>query len=443
MPGRPLHGNRRREEIDIFLHRVALVTLLLPTLALANGYNVPNVNPRDLARVDSARAAQDTAAAVYGNPAALAGIQGVNLSLGISLLDLRSDWHAPDGFTPLPLAASSPRSASLKFKPVPPPALFASYGGMLGDRGWGVGAGMNIPQGGNVYWPGDWAGRFRITTVDRKIYGFYGSAGIDVVKQVRIGGGVVYYYTTETLETGIDILDVTEAQARLEASGGAVAFDVSTVITPFDGVPLTLALDYKHQGVQKLTGKATFTDVPPGLATLLREQNVTHVLTIPNVLNIGAAWRVVPALNITAGFTFDRYKVYPEDLFAGETISLPVRREYGNGQTYRLGAEYTLFPELALRAGVQRDISGVQRDFYSPTLPDASSWAGAVGASWFFTPSLGIDAAFFYAHLDEISSTATRDAPPPAPLTPPPGPFPGRYDTQAFIYSAAFVYRVR
>src|SRR6266496_2016042 len=128
LPGRPLHGNRRREEIDMFLHRVALVTLLLPTLALANGYNVPNVNPRDLARVDSARAAQDTAAAVYGNPAALAGIQGVNLSLGVSLLDLRSDWHAPDGFTPLPLAASSPRDASLKFKPVPPPALFASYG---------------------------------------------------------------------------------------------------------------------------------------------------------------------------------------------------------------------------------------------------------------------------------------------------------------------------
>jgi len=57
--------------------------LLLPGLALANGYNAPNTNTRDLGLADSARAAQFSAAAAYANPAALAGLEGLNLSLAI------------------------------------------------------------------------------------------------------------------------------------------------------------------------------------------------------------------------------------------------------------------------------------------------------------------------------------------------------------------------
>jgi len=414
-------------------HLAALAVLaLLPSLALANGYNVPNTNTRDLGLADSGRAAQYSAAAVYANPSALAGVQGANVSLGVSLLDLKTDWHSPGGST---LPAGSAPDASMKFHPVPPPALFASYGDKLGERGWGVGVGFNIVAGGNVFWQPDWPGRERIIEVDRKVYGLYLTGGIEVVKQLKLGGGLVYYRTTEDLIQGLDFL-TSRGQVELGAAGGAFSYDVSALITPIEELPLTLGVDYKHQGVQKLTGNAHFSNVPPALATspLLLDQSVTHILTIPNVLNIGAAWRVIPPLLVTAGFTFDRYVVYPTDVFAGDAgASVVVRRDYSNGQTYRLGGEYKVSPKLTVRAGVLRDISGLKTDTYSPTLPDANAWAGGLGASWAFTPDLGIDGALWYAHLDEVTSTNSAFQQPQA--------FPGRYDSQAFIYSLAITWR--
>ncbi len=416
---------------------VALLVAVSPALALANGYNVPNVNARDLALVDSARASQHTAAAVYANPAALAGLEGLNLSLGLSVLDLRTEWKGPA--EPEATNAGIPRAtnrsvASIRFKPVPPPAIFVAYGGKAGEHGWGVGGGLNIIAGGNVFWPDNWTGRYRIITVDRKVWGFYLTGGFEVVKQLKVGGGLVYYRTTEELIQAIDFV-TSDGRATLAASGGAVSYDLSALITPVPGFPLTLAVDYKHQGVQKLTGNAHFSNVPPSLSTspLLQDQGVTHMLTVPNVLNFGLAFQATPKLLLTAGFTWDRYEVYQEDVFQGDLgASVVVNRFYDNGHTFRLGAEYAVTPQLTLRGGLLRDISGLKTSTLSPTLPDSDVWGGALGGGYAFTPDLGVDFTAWYAHFDEVTATETG---------PSPKAFPGTYQSQAVILAVALVVR--
>ncbi len=65
--------------------------------------------------------------------------------------------------------AGSP-DARTKFHPAYPVSLFAGYGGKIAGHGVGAGFGMNIPAGGNVYWPDDWKdGRGRIITVSRRL----------------------------------------------------------------------------------------------------------------------------------------------------------------------------------------------------------------------------------------------------------------------------------
>jgi len=81
---------------------------------------------------------------------------------------------------------------------------------------------------------------------------------------------------------------------------------------------------------------------------------------------------------------------------------------------------------------VLRDVSGLDTDTYSPTLPDSNAWAGALGATWAFTPDLALDAAVWYVHLDEVTATNTG---------PFPQAFPGRYNPQAFIYSLAVTWK--
>ena len=76
---------------------LVLAASLLPTLALANGYDVPSVTPRDLALVESGTAAQNDAGATYANPAALSKVRGLSLNLAGSYLDLQTSWSAPAG----------------------------------------------------------------------------------------------------------------------------------------------------------------------------------------------------------------------------------------------------------------------------------------------------------------------------------------------------------
>lgn len=411
---------------------ILLAAALLPTLALANGYDVPSITPRDLALVESGTAAQGDAGATFANPAALSRVRGLSLNLAGSFLNLKTEWSAPAGS----VMAGAP-GASTKFKPVPPAAVYAAYGFDLGGRGVGVGLGMNVPGGGNVFWNDDWAGRGRIITVDRKVYGFYLTGGVEVVSGLRAGGGLVYYYTTEYLKQGIQPSPSTYGE--LSTKGGAPSFDLSAeYLLPLPGSPLTLAVDYKHKATQRLSGNGNFvvqdaflqpSATDPGALPPV-DQGVKHTLTYPNVLNVGLAYRPpVAGLQLTAVYTLTRYKVYTDDTFIGSkgtTITVP--RNYGNGSTYRVGAEYDWSKRLTVRGGVLRDVSGLRTDTYSPTLPDGSCWAGGLGATWKLTPDLALAGAFFYALLDEVKTTGTSV-------------MPGEFNSRVYIVSAGVTWR--
>jgi long-chain fatty acid transport protein len=395
-----------------------LASLLAPMAAFANGYSVPNVNPRDLAMVNSTVAAQGDVAAANMNPAALSRVEGLQLSLGISYLDNGNEWTGPSG-----------GEAHTKYKPVPPPALFAGYGGKFMNRGWGVALGFALPAGGNVFWEPDWAGRFRIIEVDRKVYATYLTGGIEVTPWLRVGGGAIYYRTTERLLQKLDFL-TSEGSAELSTSGGKLSYELAAELG-CPNFPITLGVDYKHQAVQDLKGDAHFSNIPASYQGTLADQPATHRLTIPNFINVALAYRPVKPVLVTLGWTMDRWSVYKEDRFVGTFGTMPdvvVRRDYGDGQTWRLGAEWEQSERLTLRGGVLRDLSGLKTDTYSATLPDGDTWAYAVGAGWKFSPNLTVNGALFYAPFDGVTVTGTTE-------------FQGKYHPSAFVASAGVVWK--
>jgi long-chain fatty acid transport protein len=400
------------------LKSLLAASLLLPALALANGYDVPNVTPRDLSMSGSGGAAQNDAAAAYAMSSGLARLPGFNLSLNASMLVLGTTWTAPAG------SGLTPSTSSIDFAPVPPVSIFASYGFDLAGHRAGVGFGLNNPGGGAVNWDEQWAGRGRIITVDRKIYGLYLTGGVELLKQLRVGGGLVYYYGTEYLKLGVQPFP--DAYGELSTKGGAVAFDLNAEVSPIES--LTVAADYKYKGTMKLKGDGHF-EVPAVLALAVQDQGVSHELTYPAVLNVAAAWQVTRPVLVTAGVTYNWYSVYKEDAFVGDKGFLKVvPRNYDNGITYRLGLEYAANEKLNLRAGLLRDLSGFKTDTYSPTLPDGNSWAGSVGAGYAFSKNLTANAGFFYAYFDKVTATGTEA-------------FPGSYQTNAWILSGGISYQ--
>ena len=293
---------------------------LLPAFALASGYSLPNVNPRDLSLAGAAVAAQVDSGAALTMPAALARQGGPSVRVGSSVINLFDVWNDPTGAVP-------DDEIDLAFTALP--ALSVSYGGKiaaLGDRGWGVGLGFEPFGGGAVFWPDGWEGRYRVLTVDQKVLRTALSAGFEIFPMLRIGGGLVYYYTTQKADFNLcvscfNIVGAPDATAVLDISGGALAFDVSAEFDPVPG--LRIAVDYKHQGSQTLEGDVTWTGVPPGIAAvapITRNQDVESALTVPNSLNVGIAYRAAKPLNLMFTYTFDRWEVYQEDRFVGSGL---------------------------------------------------------------------------------------------------------------------------
>lgn len=404
---------------------LAAAALLLPGSAFAGGYIVPNTNPRDLGLADSAMAAQNSAAATVKNPSALAGQEGFDISVSGSLIDLESTWNDTFGVSP-----KKNDSASLSTRPAFPPTAFVSYGGKSNDIGYGVGVGLSIPGGGQVYWPGGWTGAQQVTTVDRRIYGIYAMVAVQPIKQIKLGGGLVYYRGTEHLTQDLNFISQTGG-AELGTAGGAPSFDLSTEITPVTGLPLTFGFDYKHQAAMNFTGFAHFDNAPAALKPAALDQSVNHALTFPNQVNAGVAYRVIEPLLVTAGWTWERFVVYRQDAFIGTLgTSVIVPRDYHNGQTYRLGAEYTVLPMLKVRAGLLRDISPTNTDRLNPSIPDASSTAVTVGATVNLLPNLELSAAYFF-DKEDTTTTTSKDT------------FQGSYDTHSNIVSVGLAYRIK
>jgi long-chain fatty acid transport protein len=141
------------------------------------------------------------------------------------------------------------------------------------------------------------------------------------------------------------------------------------------------------------------------------------------VLNAAVAFKPAKGLQLGFTYTYNWYEVYKEDAFLGDKgFEKIVPRDYGNGQTFRLGAEYDASARLQLRVGFERDLSGLNTDTYSPTLPDSDAWVVSGGAGWMLTPALQLNGALFYASLDKVTATGTEA-------------FPGSYKSDVWIAS--------
>jgi long-chain fatty acid transport protein len=392
------------------MRKLLLALLLVPAVASAGGYSIPNVVSRDLAMSDSLVADQTGAGAVYRNPAALSRLSGLDLTLNGGIIGNGSTWTNTTSYFPSP--------ASTDFKAATPVALFVSWSGKIFGRGYGVGAGVNVPGGGNVFWPSDWAGRYAIISVDRKLFGAYLTGGFEVIPQLRVGGGLVYYYATEKLMVDKALPGGTDGLVTLADSGGAVSWDASVEIQPVLDVPFRIGIDYKQQAFMKLKGPANFA-FPPAFAATYPNQEFNHVLPYPSTFNVGLAWRPIPEVDLTAGYTYEHYIIYGSDTFVGQTtdpstglpLELSVWRNYSSSSVIRLGVAWQVLPVLELRAGGLYDVSGVNPAYFNPSLPDAQAWAGSLGLGWEVVKNLSLNASFFNAWFTTLNSVPAASTP--------------------------------
>ena len=274
---------------------IIVVTTLVPSVAFAGAYAIPNENARDLALGQATVADQTGPEAVILNPAGLAGPEGLAVSGSIEFLRNVTDWSDP-----------SLGNASLVPQTTTPPAGAISFGQHL-DHGmaYGVGVGMVVAGGGSLIWPNGWQGQDYIQSVKQQVFLIGGGAAFQPLPYVKVGATFLRYQVEEELHQEINFLDH-EGDGGLALSGGASTFGVGIDIhIPKTG--LSLGGSYKHLANLGLEGHAHFTGVPAQLSPMIHDQAVSEDLKIPNVLDLGAAYAFDRHLTVMFGYTFERW----------------------------------------------------------------------------------------------------------------------------------------
>ena len=194
----------------------------------------------------------------------------------------------------------------------------------------------------------------------------YLTAGIQLLPQLRVGGGLVYYRTTEHLVRGVNFLSQ-ERHNRLRTAGDAFSYDLSRNPRP-SHVPLAFAVDYKHQGVMNLAGHAHATTYAGAAAELL-DQEVTHMLTYPNQVNSACRSSCRCPRRCSSRASPGSATTYTRRRFRGDRgVWVVVPRNYRTATPSGRRRGDANMP--GLRAGALRDISPSRTDTLEPRLPD-------------------------------------------------------------------------
>src|SRR5271154_1805097 len=88
--------------------RQLAVLLLLPAVARADGFRLPNQDPEAIARGNAFTATADNPSAIYYNPAGITQLDGLNVRAGVYFVSAGVDYTSPTGATARPNSDLTP-----------------------------------------------------------------------------------------------------------------------------------------------------------------------------------------------------------------------------------------------------------------------------------------------------------------------------------------------
>ena len=137
----------------------------------------------------------------------------------------------------------------------------------------------------------------------------------------------------------------------------------------------------------------------PSTRPLFQDGAVTAELTTPSILNVGAAWQVTDALQLSATYARTDWSSLREVRIQFDNPDPDSVEPFEWKDTYfaALGAEYKLSDSWKLRGGVAYDQTPTTDAHRDVRVPDTSRKWLSLGVGW--TPSANLEYNFGSTHL--------------------------------------------
>lgn len=356
----------------MLLFGTAAAILLIPARpAAAAGFYLQEQSVRGWGRANSGEVADEGAASLWWNPAAIGGIDSSEASLGATAV--------------LPSGALADRGTLID-RPVVPPAPVGGQAVMRDPIQKGIAPNMalalrlsdRLALGLNVaspfsfttdYDPAGWqrysAIRTRLVTLDLQP-----SVAWAPSRAVSLGAGLNVQYADAWLSNALPNLapGSPDARLRLTGSGWDLGWSAGAQVRPAPGV--TLGVAYKSSVEHRLRGPVDISGLLGPLAARNVRAPTVARFTTPWQLVMGGRFRVQErlTLNVQAvrfGWSeFDRIAI-------AAPLNNTIPENYKDTWSFAVGLDAQANERLTLRAGIQRDPTPTRDSTRDARVPDA------------------------------------------------------------------------
>jgi len=365
------------------------------------------------------------ASAIAENPAAMRGLDGRVFQADLTTVDYSVKFNG-DGEDALgrPLSGNNGGEAGAT-KPIP--AMY--FHTPLGERAH-LGLSLTAPFGFTTDYDAQWKGRYQGQKTELKAVNLGLALSYDLNEQFSLGGSLFFEHATANLTTALDFGAImaasrvpgyapTSADGRiaLDGSDNAFGFTLGLLYSPTRQTHIGAA--YRSGVNHKLSDASITFDVPQGPKAILAatrpgwftDTNASTELRMPSSWTISVThqlnerWSVMADVHRTK---WSRFKDVVLD-FDSPQATQAITFDYRNTLFGALGAEYTLNPDLTLRAGVAYDQTPVRAASRDVRVPDVDRKWLSLGATWRASQSVEWSAGYTHLFLDD-AAVAMRSA---------------------------------
>ncbi len=383
--------------------KVKIVTFVLFLMLAANkifagGFQLNEHNARAMAMGGAFTGLADDPSAIYFNGAGLTQLNGIHLMLGTTMI---SPVFSFRGVAP---AITEYDAAKQHFFPT---HFYATYGY---DKNLAFGLGFFSPFGLGSKWGEDWIGRYLAVETSLQVFAITPVVAYRITDNLSVSAGLEYSFAN---------VKITQKYPQTPFAGDAFVnmdgkdnsawgYNFGVFYKPIED--LSFGVSFHSQVKYDFKGNVS-TDGASQLASNLPNGTADAGLTTPFNLAFGVGFRVMPKLLLSADFQYVGWSSYDTLVInfssPKETVASP--RLYDNSFIVRLGAEYNLFSDLDVRAGIYYDKNPVKPKYVNPSLPEANRLGFSVGAGYKLSNGLSIDAAYLFIRNSQLTVTDSQE----------------------------------
>ncbi|MBI4527576.1 MAG: outer membrane protein transport protein [Deltaproteobacteria bacterium] len=361
--------------------------------AFAGGFIIPHQTARGLGLSNALTAGIDDPSAVYYNPAALGEVQGDQVLVGGTYINVVNSVE------------NSGRRAVNKHDDNFLASLFANY--HIPRTDLTVGVGTYTPFGLATSYETEFT-RFAALRSELKTLYVTPAISWHPSKLFSLGAGFSFVHSSAILSRSLcfappgvpdPVTGATgcltpgglfEGKVRITDSGDAFSYNLGVLVKPHEN----LKLGFSYRGRADLrfdhaTGKFGGAFDSSTVRAKIRP------VSLPPVVNVGLFWQINPAWGLEFVYEHVRWSEFQKvaATFSPAPIFLPfgvpvtsfnLPQEWTNTSVLRLGSFYRLYENLELRAGLGLDETPIPAKRLNPTIPGADilSLNAGLGYRW-------------------------------------------------------------